>query len=109
MPPVRNRSKHWCFTINNYDASDEQRLKRLAVDGSVGYLVFGREVGDSGTPHLQGFVSFKGRKRLTQVKDKVGERAHLEVAMGSPSEAADYCMKDGDFFLAGSCCKLGLE
>lgn len=65
---------------------------------SFRYLVFGREVGDSGTPHLQGFFILETKLRLRQVRLLAGlQRAHLEVSRGSPQEASDYCKKDGDF------------
>lgn len=96
-------AKNWCFTLNNYSAQEEQHIHDVAVsDGSsILYLVSGREVGDSGTPHLQGFVAFGARKSLTQVKSILGARLHLEIARGSPSQASDYCKKDGDFFEHG--------
>lgn len=90
-------AKRWCFTLNNYDNADVTRLRQLAAGGDVRYLVFGREVGDSGTPHLQGFCSFHSRKRLRQVRALISVRAHFEVARGSDGSNRDYCIKDGDF------------
>ena len=90
-----SRHKHWCFTINNYAAADIERLRTLG--GTVQYLVFGREVSSSGTPHLQGFASFGSPVRFSTVRRRVGETAHLEVARGTTDQAADYCVKDGDY------------
>ena len=84
------QAKHWCFTINN---PTEDAISALA---DYAYLVVGKEVGESGTPHLQGYVCMKIAKRLTTMS-KMLPRAHLEVMKGSPKQASDYCKKDGQF------------
>lgn len=63
-------------------------------------MVAGNEVGDEGTPHLQGYVCFEQQLRFNAVKAMM-PRAHLEVMKGTPLEAADYCKKDGDYFESG--------
>lgn len=90
---VMSRARHWCFTLNNYDDDAVARLRREAAN--VDYMLFGREVGETGTPHLQGFVSFAGRRRLTQIIAQLGQ-AHFTVARRVP-ESIVYCKKDGDF------------
>jgi hypothetical protein len=55
-------------------------------------LIFQEEIGENNTPHLQGFIAFKTRKRLTQLKKWIPE-AHFEVARGSPEENKAYCSK----------------
>ena len=64
------------------------------------YIVCGREVGDSGTPHLQGYVYFHNAMRISSVSEYI-PRAHLEVARGTSQENYDYCTKDGDFYQWG--------
>lgn len=67
------------------------------------YIIFGREVGAEGTPHLQGFVSFANRKRLIYVKRCLGDdTVHCEVSRQIP-ESIVYCKKDGDFEEFGAC------
>lgn len=90
-----SRSKHWCFTLNNYTEEEQLRLRDV-ICSDVVYIIFGREIGDSGTPHLQGYVSFSARRGLAWIRAKISSRAHFEVARGSPSQAAAYCRKDGD-------------
>lgn len=91
-----SRAKYWCFTVNNPTTDERAKIVALEDEDAVEYLVFGNEVGESGTPHLQGFVAFSTRVRLTQVKQSVSARGHFEVAK-FPEKAADYCKKDGDF------------
>lgn len=90
-----SRAKHWCFTLNNYTPSEVSQLRENAIN--FVYLVFGFEVGESGTEHLQGYVSFDTRRGLAFVKAAVNARAHFEVARGSPLQASQYCKKDGTF------------
>lgn len=90
-------AKRWVFTLNNYTEEDEVNLKNLFDNGSVDYLVYGREVGQNGTPHLQGFISFSERKRFNAARQSLGLRCHIELCRGTPQQAATYCRKDGDF------------
>lgn len=92
----KRRSRAWCFTLNNPLDEEEKSLKELECR----YMIFGREVGEEGTPHLQGYVYFKSLKSLKQVK-KCMPRAHLEVAKGNPDQNIEYCSKDGDVFERG--------
>ena len=69
-------------------------------------MVFGYEVGESGTPHLQGYIEFKGSKRFTTLK-KLFPRAHLEKRLGTADQAARYCKKDGDYEEYGEISKQG--
>lgn len=79
----------WCFTINNW--SPEDLAGALAMP-DVRYLVVAEEVGESGTPHLQGFVIFSKVRRLAAVA-KLLPRSHLEQARGTNQQASDYCKK----------------
>ena len=88
-----SRSKYWCWTLNNYTPDDLDRLS--APNPDVVYMIFGREVGASGTPHLQGTTCFRERKRLTQVKAFIGQRAHCE-ATRCLTQSIEYCRKDGE-------------
>lgn len=96
---MNSRAKNWAFTINNYITDDLERLEDLGrrVGQDIQYMILGKEVGEEGTPHLQCYVQFMNRLRMSQVKNFVGARAHVEVARGSPNQNYIYCSKDGDF------------
>lgn len=82
-----SRFRNYCFTWNNFDGDAELQVQAL----SYRYLVYGREVGESGTPHLQGFISFVHPRCVSGVR-KALKGAHVEVAR-APGEAAAYCKK----------------
>lgn len=89
----QSRAKRWCFTLNNYDDEKQQQVRQLAI--SAEFLVFGREIGATGTPHLQGFIIFKDQLRFNRVQELL-PGCHLSVAR-TVQQAAEYCRKDGDF------------
>ena len=100
MPGRGPRAFRWVFTHNN--PSDYHELAyQLFADEHCHYLTFGREVGDSGTPHLQGFFILKRRRYFSSLRELIGE-CHLEVARGTPEQCVEYCHKDGDVFEFGS-------
>ena len=97
-------AKHWCFTLNHHTDDDFLHLACLVdpdAPGDCRYLVMGREVGEGGTPHLQGYLELNAKKRLTWLRTHVNQRAHFEVRRGQREEARDYCMKDGDWLEVG--------
>lgn len=95
-------SKNWCFTLNNYSDEDITRLSNLvASEPKVLYIIFGKEVGDSGTPHLQGFLSLQQRMRLGPLKRIVSPRAHLKTAR-NVFASIQYCKKDNDWVEFGT-------
>ena len=92
------QSKRWCITLNNPTPNSIPNLG----DPRIKYAVLGREVGDKGTPHLQGFIVFRTNFRLKAVVDFI-PGCHAETARGTSQQAADYCKKDGDFYESGVC------
>lgn len=90
-------SRSFCFTLNNYTEEDIVNIKDL---GNFKYLIFGKEVGESGTPHLQGFVYYLTNRSLRAVKKDI-PRAHFEVKKGTFKQAIDYCKKDDNYCEVG--------
>ena len=84
------RSKYFVFTINNPTSDDDERLSALVKKAT--YIVWTPEVGDSGTPHYQGYVEFSTRRTFESVKKDM-PRAYLAKRKGSAVQAAAYCKK----------------
>lgn len=87
-----------CFTINNYTEEDCKRLDEIECK----YIVYGREIGEQGTPHLQGYVELNNQLRIGGVKLLLGTRAHIESRKGSAEQADEYCKKDGKYVSRGN-------
>lgn len=84
-------SKKWCFTLNNYE--EDEWLQILEVLKEKGKFIMGKEVGEQGTPHIQGYVEFHKKCRpLECIKNK---RIHWEKAKGNQEQNLKYCSKDG--------------
>lgn len=97
---------NFCFTLNNYTLEEE--LDLLCTTLPVTYIVYGYEVGQEGTPHLQGYCELNHKMRLSTIK-KLGigfKRLHIEGRRGKQSEAIKYCKKDGDWIEYGEPKKL---
>ncbi len=89
-------SRRYCFTLNNWTPNHQVCLD--AFQEHCLYLVFGKEVGDSGTPHLQGFFTLKSPLGIKGVTKRLGfTDIHLEVARTPSINCANYCKKDADF------------
>lgn len=95
-----SNAKRWVFTLNNPTDDDEQLFYGDFYprhESRIDYMIVGKEVGESGTPHFQGFVCFNVRTKLTWLKNHLSPRAHFEVARGSNYQASEYCKKDDDY------------
>lgn len=95
-PPLKQVSpvKKWCFTLNNWK---EDELSAIVRDFEVlcDVAIVGAEIGESGTPHLQGYIELKVKGRPLS-KFPLLKRAHWETAKGSRESNREYCAKDGE-------------
>ncbi|QMW68809.1 replication-associated protein [Crucivirus-339] len=86
------------FTWNNYSEENVINLKKLTYE-NIKYLIFGKEIGECGTPHLQGYVELWTRQRETGVKKildpilKLKSKIHIEIAGGTRADSIRYCSK----------------
>lgn len=95
-------SRGWCFTLNNYSTNEQMMLESIIeTNDKVRYIIFGLEVGEQGTKHLQGYVELNSPQRLSAVK-KILDRAHWEQRKGSRDQARTYCMKEGEWLEFGN-------
>lgn len=87
---MSRRKRQWVFTLNNY-TQDEFNAMQLVDTRFLQRMKVAREVGESGTLHLQGVVSFVNARTLTGVKRFLGSnRYHLEPMRGTAYEAYSY-------------------
>lgn len=89
-------ARNFCFTINNYTELEEQEIRKWKCR----YVIGGYEVGESGTPHIQGYIEFREPHKLGGLK-KLHSKAHWEIKRGTREEARKYCMKEGKYFEEG--------
>lgn len=89
-------SRRYCFTLNNPLPEDRDLISCM----DCAYMVYGDEIGEQGTSHLQGFIIFNSSKRFNSLK-KIHPRIHWEITRGTSQQASDYCKKDGKFFERG--------
>jgi len=83
-----SKSRNYCFTVNNYTEDAYQAILELPCK----YIVVAKEVGESGTPHIQGFIMYKDQKTVSAMS-KIIIRAHFEITKGTPIQAMEYCKK----------------
>jgi len=88
-PSHTKQSSAWVFTLNN-PASIE--APRVFAD-SAKYCIWQEEKGESGTRHLQGYVYFKGSRKLSTLKNLL-PAAHFEVRRGTHEQAKAYSSKE---------------
>ena len=88
--------RNFTITVNNPTEEDVTLLDTVPCK----YIVYGNEVGESGTPHKQGTIIFKSQKTLSAAIKSLPRRAHVEVCK-HVFKSIEYCKKDGDFIERG--------
>lgn len=86
------RSRAWTLTHNNYSDDDISRLE-IFLESQAEYGIYGKEEGDSGTPHLQIYFRLKNAKSFRKIK-KLFPTCHIEVAKSDAETNFIYCSKD---------------
>jgi len=94
--PQSKRVKQYCFTYNNYTIENIDKLKMCL--NRLGKYIFGYEVGENGTPHLQGYINLTTKCCFDKLKKDLDiPQIHIEACKGSQKCNEEYCMKDGNW------------
>jgi len=96
LPRKKNgdRATSLCFTLNNYSPAEVAAIRTDAIHYK--WLCYGEEVGENGTPHLQGAFSVIGTSAVaySTIHGYPGMlRAHFIKSMGTCQQNLDYCFK----------------
>lgn len=84
-------AKRWCLTLNNYTEEQDSSI-RSVLETHCSVAIIGHEIGEQGTPHLQGYCEFKKKVRPMGL---VGlKQIHWEKSKGSKASNVTYCSKE---------------
>ncbi len=91
MPRVRvKRSKHWCFALTNRKEGPVLTNIQMQL---VSYMITGKEILENGFHDIRGYVEFKFRLTLSQVK-RMFPWAELGIKEGTSLETIRFCKKE---------------
>lgn len=82
----------YCWTLNNWTPLERQQILDIN-ESKVQYLCLAEEVGEQGTPHLQGYIQLKARVKYTTMTNSWPgwTRVHfMQHTMGSDTDNYDY-------------------
>jgi len=99
-PPCKKQispALRWCFTFNNYP-SDWKLEIVPKFQNLCNKFVIGEEIGEEGTPHLQGSVWLKKKARPSSLG--FSNKIHWEP-MRNEEASLKYCQKDNKFVSFG--------
>jgi len=89
--------------LNNYTDDEVSQLKDWLI-GHTDYHIVHFEVGDEGTPHLQGYFRLKSTAVSSALHKKPGlKRAAMFICKGTEEQNIKYCSKSG----SGNLCSTG--
>ena len=89
------RYRRYCFVLNNWSEAELNTLTHEFTN-LRGLYIIGKETGESGTPHLQGYVEYKNAINLKTLRN-INNRVHWDAAKGTKADNIKYCSKDGDY------------
>lgn len=98
MKPKRiSTSKSWCFTYFNYELANLAKMVKDFEDMGMEYVVGEEVCPETGTPHLQGYISYSKMFRPMERFRHWEFKPHWEKCKGNKRQNFDYCTKEGKF------------
>lgn len=66
VPPKQiSPAKRWCFVLNHWKEEEFNAISSI-VPEYCNFCIIGSEIGELGTPHLQGYLEFKTKRDLNR-------------------------------------------
>lgn len=97
-----SRKRGFLFTLNNYTDAEVATIKQFFME-KCNWGIFGFEVGEQGTPHLQGAFQRKNPITIKGLKKDIGNRCHIQIMNGTYEQNKAYCSKGGNVHEFGKC------
>lgn len=86
----KNKHSYWCFTWNNYTLAEMAILVKV-LEHECEWFVCQEEIGEQGTPHIQGTLKLKQRKRRSALK-KLHHKISWSITRNVEC-SIQYCLK----------------
>lgn len=86
---MADKIRHYVFTWNNYPDDYLGILQTFFISRCT-YLLFAPEVGEQGTPHLQGYFYFKNQMSMSAVNKKFDNKLFLATPHGDIDQQVAY-------------------
>jgi len=90
-------SIRWIMVLNNWTNVELSAIGSI-ISKNCKYAIIEKEVGENGTPHLQGYFEFKTKMRPCSVFNI--SRIHFEKAKGTREQNDIYCSKDSNIVIS---------
>lgn len=87
----------FCFTLNNYSDDNLSNIIDFVISHKGKYII-GKEIGEMGTPHLQGYIELKKKTLINPLMNKCDNKMHIESAKGTLDDNIKYCTKDRNYY-----------
>jgi len=92
VPADQRKARHTAWTLNNWTQTELAQCRSYA-EKEPRYMCWSQEVGEEGTPHLQGYVAWDNPRSLSKFKAAISDRLHYEPhTNGTAQQNRNYCL-----------------